>query len=288
MSVETDPLPPVPEHTPPIKEDETARSPGRMFNQTWTRWFVSLREKVNVLSESLVNLGNVAGNGLISKNGDSWIARAIQGVSGRTVVTDGNGISGNPTVDVVTGDLVAGSNISFSGSGAGRLIGSSSLIINSTGGGGSSAWTLINQWEFSSSGATLHVIGDVSSYNEILIACHDVTTASSAWRCLTVSTDNQTSWGTSVQLLTISGEVSGTYACGFFHSNAASAARSGSIQIPKMYPTIWGSSPTTNPAAFRIISLPANITHVRVSATTDFTTLSFVNLTGGSVFIWGR
>ena len=60
MSVQSDPLPPVPEHTPPLKEDEISRGMLRFFNQTWTRWFVSVRDKVNVINASVVNLGDVS------------------------------------------------------------------------------------------------------------------------------------------------------------------------------------------------------------------------------------
>ena len=72
MSVQTDPLPPAPDHTPPMREDEVTRSPGRFFNPVWTRWFISLRDKVNALSTSLVNLGDVAGAGIVVKDGDQW------------------------------------------------------------------------------------------------------------------------------------------------------------------------------------------------------------------------
>lgn len=136
MSAETDPVPPVPEHTPPLREDELGRLPGKFFNQAWTRWFVSLRAKINVLSETLVNLGNVSGTGIVAKDGDNWFTRTIQGVAGRTNVTSGDGVAGDPTVDVVTGDIIAGTNVSFTGSGVGRLVGSASLTINASGGGG--------------------------------------------------------------------------------------------------------------------------------------------------------
>jgi len=140
MSVQTDPLPPVPEHTPPCKEDETARNPGRYFNQTWTRWFVSLRDKINVINESLINLIDVTGVGFLVKNGAVWVTRVLAGTSDRVVVTDGDGVSGNPTIDVVTADLIAGTNVSFTGSGVGRIIdnGYGGLTINASGGGGTS------------------------------------------------------------------------------------------------------------------------------------------------------
>lgn len=102
MSVQTDPLPPAPDHTPPMREDEVTRSPGRFFNPVWTRWFISLRDKVNALSTSLVNLGDVAGAGIVVKDGDQWTARTITGNAGRIAIFQGNGIAGNPNVDLVT------------------------------------------------------------------------------------------------------------------------------------------------------------------------------------------
>ena len=46
-------------------------------------------------------------------------------------------MEGNPTIDVVTGDLVAGTNITFDGTGVGRIIGPAPLTIYASGGGGS-------------------------------------------------------------------------------------------------------------------------------------------------------
>lgn len=136
MSVETDPIPPVPEHTPPLKGDEVTRGLDKFFNQVWTRWFVSLRDKVNVINESLVNLLDVSGNGFLVKNGAVWVTRVIAGTLNRVSVTNGDGVSGNPTIDVVTADLIAGTNVSFTGSGVDRIIGTADLVINATGGGG--------------------------------------------------------------------------------------------------------------------------------------------------------
>lgn len=136
MSVKTDPIPPVPEHTPPLKEHEHTGDHGKKFNQTWSRWFVSLRDKINVINSSIVNLADVTGSGFVTKNGAAWVARLIQGTTGRVTVTNNDGASGDPAIDVVTGDLIEGTNVSFTGSGVGRLIGSASLTINATGGGG--------------------------------------------------------------------------------------------------------------------------------------------------------
>lgn len=138
MSVETDPVPPVPEHTPPLKEDEHNPQIGKYFNHVWTRWFVSLREKINVLNESLIVLAGVVGTGILVKNGASWLLRSIAGTANRTLITNGDGAAGNPTVNVVTNNLVAGTGISFTGDPLNRIIdnGAGALTINSTAAGG--------------------------------------------------------------------------------------------------------------------------------------------------------
>ncbi len=109
MSVETDPIPPVPEHTPPLKEDELTRGYGKFFNQVWTRWLVSLRDKVNVINSSLVNLGEVSGTGIVAKDGAAWSTVEIQGTSGKVSVTNGDGVGGDPTVNLVPTGISPGS-----------------------------------------------------------------------------------------------------------------------------------------------------------------------------------
>lgn len=131
MSVETDPLPPAPEHSPPLKEDEGRNVPGRYFGQAWTRWFVSLRAKVNVINDMVANLSSIISSGIVVSDGSGNVSTV-----GRT-------------------DLVAGSNISFTGSGVDRIIddGSGPLTINAAGGGGGypfipppqTGWSWVNQ-----------------------------------------------------------------------------------------------------------------------------------------------
>lgn len=138
MSVQNDPVPPVPEHTPPLKEDEGPRVSGKFFGQTWTRWFVSVRDKINVLNESIVNLSNITGTGILAKDGIAWVLRTIQGTVGRVSVTGGDGTA-DPTIDVVTADIIAGSGVSFgAGSGVGRIIdnGQGPLTISAGAGSG--------------------------------------------------------------------------------------------------------------------------------------------------------
>lgn len=147
MSVQTDPVPPAPQHTPPREEDERLPS-GRekavtLFSQPWIRWFISIRDKINVLNESIVSLSEITGTGFLAKDGVAWVLRTITGTADRVTVTDGDGSGGDPVIDVVTGDLIAGTNVSFTGSGVGRIIGPASLTISATGGGGGGAGEIL-------------------------------------------------------------------------------------------------------------------------------------------------
>lgn len=123
MSVQTDPIPPVPEHTPPLREDDVKRVFGKYFNQIWTRWFISLRDKVNVINDAIVNLGDVSGSGIVVKDGSLWEARTVQGTSGRISVTNGDGIAGNPVIDMVNTGVTPGSytNVDITVDASGRI-----------------------------------------------------------------------------------------------------------------------------------------------------------------------
>lgn len=108
MSVETDAVPPVPEHTPPVQEDANNPSGTRKFNHVWTRWFVSLRAKVNVINEQLTSLSTLVGSGLVVMDGDNAIERSIEGTPGRINVQNGDGIGGNPTIDLIASGITPG------------------------------------------------------------------------------------------------------------------------------------------------------------------------------------
>lgn len=111
MSVQTDPIPPVPEHTPPLREDGIGFKIGKLLNPAWTRWLGILREKINVISESLVNLGDVSGTGILTKNGEVWVARELKGTSGEITVTNGTGDAGDPTIELDNSGVSAGTTL---------------------------------------------------------------------------------------------------------------------------------------------------------------------------------
>lgn len=115
MSSQTDPVPPVPQHTSPV---ETVSGLQR-FTNNWMQWFLLLREKINVINDSLVTLGLVTDPGLLAKQTDgTWASRTIEGTSGRTTVDNGTG-DANPVIDFVdeaiediVGNMIeAGSNV---------------------------------------------------------------------------------------------------------------------------------------------------------------------------------
>lgn len=107
MSAVTDPIPPVPDIIPPIQEDFGTGDVSKRFNHAWSRWFLAIREKINVINDSLVNAISIAGTGLVVKSGDNWDVRSIQGTPGRISITNGDGIAGDPTIDIV-GNIVRG------------------------------------------------------------------------------------------------------------------------------------------------------------------------------------
>lgn len=97
MSVETDKLPPVPQHDPPIDKGGIQER----FTASWMRWFLQVKAKVDVINESVANLSRLIGDGLAVKdtNGE-WQARSIAGTANRISVTNGDGQAGDPTVDI--------------------------------------------------------------------------------------------------------------------------------------------------------------------------------------------
>lgn len=134
MSVQSDPLPPPPTNAEPIQKDRQ-----KTFIHPWSDWFLRLRDKVNVLNASLLGLSQIAGTGLLARLTDSWVVRAIEGASGRITVTNGDGVSGNPTIDfsdeaiqdMLANFLQEGSNVTLTYDDV-----LNTLTIASTGGGG--------------------------------------------------------------------------------------------------------------------------------------------------------
>lgn len=97
-------VPPVPSTFPVLQEDIGGRETGKTMSHFWARWFISVREKINAINAALINLGIFAdsgASGIPVLNGDTWTAITIKGTPGRVTVTNGNGVGGNPTIDVI-------------------------------------------------------------------------------------------------------------------------------------------------------------------------------------------
>lgn len=95
MSEQTSKLDPVP-HDTDLTDEE-----GKL-NPHWMRWFLKVRNKINVIESSLVNLSTATGTGFPANDGSgNWTYRIVKGTTGNIDVTTGDG-SGDPTVDLPT------------------------------------------------------------------------------------------------------------------------------------------------------------------------------------------
>ena len=105
-------VPPVPSTFPVLQEDVGGRETGKTMSHFWARWFISVREKINVINAALVNLGIFAedgGTGIPVLNNSDWTTITITGTPGNVSVTDGDGIGGDPTINLEPTGVTPGS-----------------------------------------------------------------------------------------------------------------------------------------------------------------------------------
>ncbi len=119
--VKSRPLPPVPtaqvltSRTPVVQKGDSNNPLQALqhiyFNIPWTQWFVELREKVNVITALIAALGTASGDGIVvvSETTGEAFTREIEGTAGNIDVANGDGIGGNPTIDLIATGVTPGS-----------------------------------------------------------------------------------------------------------------------------------------------------------------------------------
>lgn len=96
--------------TEPVAQDiiQVPNIPGQppqpsIVSEIWASWFRKVRIKLNTLSAFLINLGTVTTPGIIATDGNgNAFSRTIMGTVNDIAVANGNGVSGNPTIDLAT------------------------------------------------------------------------------------------------------------------------------------------------------------------------------------------
>lgn len=93
MSVQTDPVPPLPSQAP-----ITDKNNGLILHP-WMQWLVRLRAKVNTINTSLANLSGSSGTaGIAVTDGNgNWFVRPLAAGSNITI-TNPTGVTGDPTI----------------------------------------------------------------------------------------------------------------------------------------------------------------------------------------------
>jgi hypothetical protein len=161
----------------------------------------------------------------------------------------------------------------------------------SSGGGGSTAWTLLNSWDFAVSGAVANIEASLAGYNEVLVVVQNVTLAASGYRGFQVSSNGGTSWQTSYDYLDQFGvRATSSLVCLVIQNTASASSRSGSGQFSLLADAesrVMGNEIVG--AANAVLQVPALGTkpnRIKVGGWTSAGATT--NMTAGKVFIYAR
>ena len=105
MDAQKDKVPPVPQLVPPLREIKKLEVPVDLkslrFDNSWMHWFTQVKVKIDVINANVVGIGNISGSGIVSRNNNGdWMQFTVQGTLGRINVLNGDGVSGNITIDI--------------------------------------------------------------------------------------------------------------------------------------------------------------------------------------------
>lgn len=91
-----------------------------------TAWVLANAQAVN---PALTNLVDLATTGIISRNGaGGYVTRSVTGTTGRVEVSNGNGVLGNPQIDLSPSGVTAGTYMKVTVDTYGRVIGSGAFL----------------------------------------------------------------------------------------------------------------------------------------------------------------
>jgi hypothetical protein len=147
-------------------------------------------------------------------------------------------------------------------------------------------WAMVDSWTYSTNVAQVQFVG-LGAYTDVRVVLRNVTLSGSGLRSLQVSTDNGSTFlNTASDYFSVSGAGAETGITSIgFHATAASAARSGEIEINGFD---LGTPPKTaqrnNQTAVHTVIIP---TTSALNAVRVFDS-SGNNLTGGSIYVYAQ
>lgn len=134
-------------NVPPVPSAETLTRKGDFMSQAFQQWLQVLRTKINAINGFIVSLAGITTPGIVVTNGSGQAyARTLTSTADTLTITNGNGVAGNPNLDLTPIPGVAGSytNMNATVNGYGQI----TAATNGT--GGSSITDLATVWMFAS------------------------------------------------------------------------------------------------------------------------------------------